>query len=178
MAKTQRGVLSDAELLDYSGYHLVYEVQMLFVTAALMTRATGRITPVGEEERVVRFALLESFSLHLRNLIDLFYPNPKKKPHSTDVLADDFFQARKRPSTFPAISQSLTRARERASKEVAHLTKERIAGTPPEKEWRFLELTGEMCNILDEFVRAASPEKLHSIVGQQVRQVTSTAAGG
>lgn len=68
MAKPRR-ILTDAELIDYSGYHLLYEVQMLFFTAVLLTRAFGRITLAGEEEQLVRYALLESFSLHLRNLI-------------------------------------------------------------------------------------------------------------
>jgi hypothetical protein len=170
MAKMERRILSDAELLDYSGYHLLYEVQMLFGTTALLMRTLESTD--AETVHVFRYAVLESFGLHLRNLIDFFYPNPNKPPHPTDVLADDFFPRRKRSTSFPAISPSLMKARERASKELAHLTTERITGTPPEKGWQYLELTAEMCKILDEFVCAASPEKLHFNVGQQVRSAS------
>jgi hypothetical protein len=165
VAKSRR-ILNDAELIEYSGYHLLYEVQMLFGTAALLSRASYPSDP--EVAHVLHCALLEGFGIHLRNLIEFFYPG--KKPHPADVRADDFFAGQKRTRGFPAISAPLIRARERASKELAHLTTERITGTPPEKEWRYMELTAEMCKILHEFVGAASPEKLHSNVGQQVRQ--------
>ena len=39
-------------------------------------------------ERVTHFALLESFEMHLRNLLQFIYP---RDPQSGEVISNDFF---------------------------------------------------------------------------------------
>jgi len=160
-----RKVLTDAELLEYSEKHLLYEIAMCF-KAGLLLVDFGLMDPVPELAReVARMALIESFAIHLRNLIDFFYP---AKVFDTDVLAEDFFVARALPKNFPVLSVSLESARNRASKEVSHLTTERIAGTPPKKSWPVAELSREMRALLVQFVREASPARLHAEIGEFV----------
>ena len=74
-------------------------------------------------------ALLESFAIHLRNLIDFLYTDPKDaKPD--DLVAADFFNSS--AAWAPgAISRSLQEARVRANKEVSHITYKRKAGMDP-----------------------------------------------
>ncbi|MFZ0291286.1 MAG: hypothetical protein WB616_20095 [Candidatus Sulfotelmatobacter sp.] len=63
---------------------------------------------------------LSSFAIHLRNLIDFFYTQPGDA-RNDDVVAADFFD----PASawnLGAIPKSLNDARERANKEISHIT--------------------------------------------------------
>ncbi len=59
--------LKDAELLACSGEHLLYEFQLFQWTAAELGSVKGD---------VMRSVLIESFAIHLRNLIDFFFTAP------------------------------------------------------------------------------------------------------
>ncbi len=72
--------LSDQALLEYSGEHLAYEVQML--------RGTAELLRGPELLRMVSNAVIESFGLHLRNLIEFLYED---MPEVDDLVAGDFF---------------------------------------------------------------------------------------
>jgi hypothetical protein len=165
-----RKVLSDSELLEYSREHLLYEVTMFFHTGnILLNYDFGKIEPprLGE---LMRMAILESFAVHVRNLIDFFWP---AKTFDTDVLAEDFFPGNGLPKSF-SLTTALDNARIRANKQVSHLTTERIAGEPPEKNWPVSELLGEEQDLLLRFVRDASPARLDAKVGDFVRAQPST----
>ena len=73
---------SIAEVLQVSD-HLYYEIWMLYQTAAYLFINTAQIavTPVCN-------ALIESFVIHARNLLDVFYG---VAPFDGDVVAEDFF---------------------------------------------------------------------------------------
>lgn len=119
-------VLTDEYLREYSREHLWYEISMLF--------DTGRSLPNGVTSPVVEFvtnAVLESFAIHLRNLLDFFYP--ANKPRKDDVVAASYFDSRILASDFPALSDRLREARTRAHKQVSHLTTGRVFGNPVEK---------------------------------------------
>jgi hypothetical protein len=70
--------LSDPELATYSGEHLLYELQLFQWTSAAVPSA---------KKDVLRYVLIESFVIHLRNLIDFFY-TPRRE--DDDVIAADF----------------------------------------------------------------------------------------
>jgi hypothetical protein len=116
--------------------HLRYEFQML---AALAQAIASGIS----ERGWMTNALLESFVIHLRNLLDFFYPPPSSK--SDDVVAYDFFHS---PSEWdrirPGMSATLSGARTRANKEIAHLTYARLVVSPESKPWAFLDLAQEL----------------------------------
>ncbi len=103
-------------------------------------------------------ALVESFGIHLRNLIDFFY----RPGRLDDVTAQDFLDAttvwsRGEPA-------SLTDAHRRANKELSHLTQARKSGAPPEKEWDTISLAKEIESVAKDFAVTASHKKLHSKV--------------
>jgi len=93
---------------------------------------------VGKEDKeaktVIGNALVESFAIHVRGLLDFFY---KDEPTKKDVLAVDYF-----PDVVtwhlhrPEVSSKvITRIKDRVDTEVAHLTSERLNVTDEMKAW-------------------------------------------
>jgi hypothetical protein len=147
----ERRVPSDSELREYSGEHLLYELQMLrWLVAAIPSQAKG----------FALSALLESFVIHLRNLIDFFYGDLAR---ADDVVAGDFFE---KLTDWDAgtISKSLEAARERANKEVSHLTHKRKSGGDPTKPWNVVQLARQVQAVAKNFADSASTKKLHAKV--------------
>jgi hypothetical protein len=147
MAKP-RVVLSDAELLEYSKEHVFYEIWMLVLSADLLGETV--VTPSGLMRPPHWNAALESFVLHLRNLVDFLYPTNIKP---TDVLADDFFPQRLRPNEFPTIPPLLAAARGRAHKQLSHLTTDRLPEGHSQKGWKRGELLLAIFPVLGAFAR-------------------------
>jgi hypothetical protein len=114
----------------------------------------------------LRNAVIEDFVIHLRNLIDFLYLD---RPQPTDVVAADFFAARRWESLRPPITNSLEAARVRANKELAHLTSHRIAGAPPEKAWESQSLAAEIRPLLQRVVSNAESTRLSPQVAASIR---------
>src|SRR5262245_35794191 len=129
--------LSDADLTAYSGEHLRYELQFFFVAA----RGAARLDKPQEMASV----LIESFVIHLRNLIDFFcVPSGSERPD--DVIASDFC-----PGWSESISATLKDAKKRADKELSHLTLGRKSGLDPSKPWDVNGLYREVIAIAQRF---------------------------
>ena|ERR1039458_224980 len=105
-------------------------------------------------------AALESFAVHLRNLIDFFYKQPQPPD---DVAALDFYDP---PTGWApgAMSPTLEVARERANKEISHITFKRKSGMTPDKPWAVGGLFNEIHVVAQKFASGASPKKLHQDV--------------
>jgi hypothetical protein len=163
----ERHAVNDSELLEYSREHLLYEVMRFISTAQILTSYDfSRFQP--EELRLVfHDAIVESFAIHTRNLIDFFYPGPGRK--QDDVLANHYFENQVRPSSFPQISSVLGDARERAHKEISHLTARRKSGKSADKDWPIAGLESEIRQLLLTFAREAAPTKLTPDLGQLLR---------
>src|SRR5207248_1628349 len=86
-----------------------------------------------------------------------------------DISARHFVAGDTLPDDFPPISDTLQRARERANKELSHLTRGRISGDHPQKRWDFKQLTEEVARLLLLFANTASPAKLHCSVPRFVQ---------
>ena len=107
-------------------------------------------------------ALLESFAIHLRNLIDFFY-TPPGKARDDHLVAADFFDS---PTAWDpgAITKSLADARERANKEISHITYKRKSATDQTKPWPVAGLFKEVHSVAQKFDAGASSKKLHPSV--------------
>ena len=106
-------------------------------------------------------ALLESFVIHFRALLDFFYPPANVK--NDDVLAGDYFDdSEAREKIRPQLSEALSRAKTRVHKEIAHLTYARLDVTPEKKGWAFIELANEMKNVMEIFLRGVPNTRLGS----------------
>jgi len=138
--------LSDADLTAYSGEHLLYELQYFRFTARELTQQTKASPMVS--------VLLESFGIHLRNLIDFFY-TPSGKEREDDVIASDFC-----PGWSETISSTLEVAKVRANKEISHLTLDRKSDSDKGKPWDVAGLFKEVSDVAKTFASKASPTKL------------------
>jgi hypothetical protein len=137
--------LKDDELTAYSSEHLMHELSMLWELAEMLPgRAPGTETS----------ALLESFAIHLRNLIEFFY-YPKKGEY---VRAQDFFEDPGKWS--PKLMSDTEKLLDRANNEVSHLTVRRISGSPPEKQWNTTHMLKQIESIAKEFAAKACDKKL------------------
>jgi hypothetical protein len=124
---------------------------MFLETAGLL--ATG-----GQRQLGIHNALVESFTVHARVLLNVFYP---AKPWPDDVLAKDFLDD---PGTWehsrPPLSPLLADVERRVGKEVAHLTYARLAVTPEQKQWRYHELARDMRVVVVTFINLVPSSRL------------------
>jgi len=150
---------SDLYLREYSGEHLLYEYWMLIRCAELLANQHKHIQCAVEDTETITNVLVESFAIHLRNLITFFYGDSKRY-RPTDVLAIDYFDDGRWNNLRPPKSELITRAEDQASKQIAHLTTKRYAGVHEEKKWHFLSLSKEVRNVTRIFIGGASASRL------------------
>jgi hypothetical protein len=145
---TKNPFVDDKELLAYSDEHLLYEIEMFRWLASELP---------GKKESNECSAFLESFALHMRNLIDFFYT----EPFDDDVVAEYFYDD---PSKWGRATRPtppvLLAAKKRADKEVRHLTKTRLHVAPTDKGWRTGNLYSEIQKVAQLFAAGASQKKL------------------
>lgn len=108
-----------------------------------------------------RMSSIESFVLHLRNLLEFFEPH---FPQNDDVIATDFLAS---STELLCPSKKLKDARIRANKEISHLTAGRQFGSPKTKEWS-CDLLNDLSITLCDFTDKAdhnrlAPETIHVI---------------
>jgi hypothetical protein len=157
-------------LQRYSKEHLLYEVQMFFRVGHLLM--TGQIqTSQPELAVVLHNAVMESFVLHLRNLLDFFYTPPRK----TDVSATMFYDSGHLPPDFPPESVILNKAHRRAHKEMTHITTERHWEGNPAKVWEFHRILREVKPLMEKFLQTASAARLHPDFIEQTKLVLTIA---
>jgi hypothetical protein len=143
-------------------------VQMFFQVGHLLM--TGYFqTSQPEVAIVLHNAIMESFVLHLRNLLDFFYTAPRK----TDVSAKIVYDSGHLPPDFPAESTILSTAHRRAHKEMSHITTERHWEGNPAKLWEFHRLLREVKPLVEKFLQTASAARLHPDFIEQTKTAIS-----
>lgn len=146
--------------------HLQYEVRMLFETMIALQNLPRTDSPT-PEQWCTNNALIESFLIHARALIDFLYthPSPKKR----DVLAKHFLEDpakwKKEHYNLPPL---LHEARERAHKEVAHLSYMRASIGLDDKKWPVGEIAERILSDLGEWMKLASPGKVSDSLAQTI----------
>jgi len=131
------------EELRKASEHLCYEIWMLQAVARELL--SGRVG-----QRVLNNALIESFAIHTRNLLDFLYSG---NPWEDDVIAEDFFPpaedwAKERPEK----SELLGKIHGRVGKEVAHLTYGRLYVTREAKKWDFRTIADDINKTFERFL--------------------------
>jgi hypothetical protein len=139
----------DDWLNKYSGEHLLHELKMFWWVH-------GHIPPE-DQDPFQHDAAIECFVLHLRNLIDFFYPRESVRPD--DVVATDFMDDPKNWSG--RASTTLEAARGRSDKELSHLTDKRKDEGDATKPWEVGALFAEIRDVATDFAGKASQKKLH-----------------
>jgi hypothetical protein len=133
--------------------HLRYELDMLRATCRALQ--SGFFPP-----GVLHNALIESFTVHARNLVHFLYPEGEKE---SDILSDDFLSD---PGVWQSargdIPASLIQVRRRANKEVAHLTIDRLAVTAEAKPWDCPGIVAAITERFELWEQLVPPECLNS----------------
>jgi len=157
--------LSDQELQKYSYEHVRYELWMFLRLGQYLAEAPPS---KGEQDVVIHNAVIESFVIHLRNLIAFLY---SVRVQTKDVIAADYFRD---PSDWykkrPPISRELRVA---PPQEVIHLTTERISGASPQKRWPVAALVREIKFLMGLFASLASSDRLDPAIHQLIDPSTS-----
>jgi hypothetical protein len=126
-------------LRRFAEEHLLYEAGMLYeVTGKLMNRHH-------EDDRVVQNALLESFGVHNRNLIDFLWVDGPMK--DTDAIARDWIEGWEAPE----MSERLANVKDRVGKEMVHLSYNRLDVAEDEKGWTVLGIGPEVVGAFGKF---------------------------
>ena len=159
------------ELLQHTSEHLFYEFWMFnHLAQTMMSGVFG--------QGVLNNAILESFTLHARALLDFLYA---EKPKVDDVIAEDYFDT---PADWltarPNKTELLGAIHKRVGKEVAHLTYARLAVTAQEKQWQFAQIASEMNAVFDTFLTNVTKKKLGPSWGklEEHHHVDGERAGG
>jgi hypothetical protein len=134
--------------------HLRYEVTMTF---ALIDQLLG---PRYWDQQVALNALIEAFTLHVRQLIGFLWP---ERVREGDELAADYFEPgeweRLRPERPEVINEAQYR---KISWGVAHLTSRRARGAPEDMQWPFLEIGQALAPALLCFLDNVDRSKLEA----------------
>jgi hypothetical protein len=126
-------------LRRFAEEHLLYEAGMLYeVTGKLMNRHH-------EDDPVVQNALLESFGVHNRNLIDFLWLGRPMK--DTDAIARDWIEGWEAPE----MSERLANVKDRVGKEMVHLSYNRLDVPEDEKGWGVLGIGPEVIGAFGKF---------------------------
>jgi hypothetical protein len=109
---------------------------------------------------VVNNALLESFTVHARILLDFLFAI---KPKKDEVIAEDFFRNPEEwRRTRPPKTETLKKVDRRVAKEVAHLTYARQKVTAQTKPWPFIEIAKDVSKVFSGFISLVPDEMLGS----------------
>ena len=155
--------------------HLRYEIEMVAGLVwrisrqhALLIGPLDDLNPLRAEllDLSGRNADIEAFGLHVRLLVDFFYPN-RKKPNDAD--AADFFDdpmvwKRARRKTPP----SLKSVKGRVGMEMAHLSYDRPAPSVP---WDYKTIWADLSGVIRDFIDAATVDRLGADFIERVRQI-------
>jgi hypothetical protein len=156
---TSRG---NDELREYASTHLKYDVLMLRRTQELMAFRPGARDPMG-------YALLESFTIHTRVLVEFFYT---KREHPDDVRAADYAPGWSEglPKLF---SESVLNVDRRINAEIAHASIKRLDVTEELKPWPHRKIREQLEKTLVKFLKLVDPANL---IGDGTREVLAPQA--
>jgi hypothetical protein len=155
------------QLRDFAKEHLLYEVEMLRGLTEELKRVLDHRNAGGDVDVLyplaVRNAMVDSFAIRARLLIDFLYG--LKGPKPDDTLAEHYVAGDWRP---PKLSEELKNARDKVNKGVAHLTYHRLL---EEKEWPYGQIWLELAAIVRVFAKQA-PELLPPEVATKIIELT------
>jgi hypothetical protein len=140
--------LSDDELREYAEQHLKYEVDMLIYSACILSTITEH------RQRsllswTINNGLLDSFAIHARSLVDFLYSRSIMKDQSTDIIIEDYIDSEVVNKNRLPIPIRLEEVLNKANKQVAHLTLQRIDyERADKKKWNFVDIAGDILQSL------------------------------
>ncbi len=143
--------IPQAQLIEFSGEHLYYEIRMLYGVSDTLKKGTSNI--------YIYNALLESFVVHASIILDFFYKPQLKKD---DAKASHYMaDVKKWMAVLPQQDKDFLEFYQKRNKRVMHLSYQRLEVNPEEKKWDSLKITKRIRKIVKLFLDHANPELLH-----------------
>jgi hypothetical protein len=135
--------------------HLHYEIQMTFdLASVVLTGGYATAHPI------LRNAMVEAFTIHVRQLIDFFWSGRTRR-NPRDAFAADYFDSHEwvsiRPNRPRELGEDLW---QKVGWGVVHLTYGRAHVTAEQKEWRPVEICVALTPAVLCFVDNVDPSKL------------------
>jgi len=146
--------------LQHASVHVKYELDMLAATVSFLSKG------LGETNQHTWNAYLESFVLHLRNLIDFLYPpNRRNARNADDILADDYVKdVTSWNADRPAKTDLLRDAETKVNKQVAHLTYSRLRA---DKNWMWAAILADLEKVVICFFNHLPPSRAAWFAGAE-----------
>jgi len=119
-----------------------YEIRMLNDVADVLSSHTSG---------VIHDALVESFVVHTRILIEFFYPTDKTRADSDTMIASDFLSDGNQWKE--DISEWMKEIRTRSHKLLAHLSYNRVLRYKDDKSWQITQIRNRMNVIFDDWLK-------------------------
>jgi hypothetical protein len=135
--------------------HVLYECEMLEAVVALLGGAAlNRLD--GRTNVAVENALVESFGMHVRALIEFLYTDSPKRPDdgiAADLVSDVGMWTDERE----AMPAALSDAKRRADKEIAHVTLSRSRLADEARTWATGQVYAQVMEVVKAFVTCVDP---------------------
>jgi len=133
--------------------HPAYEIKMFYRLAKGLSQDKNfELSKDILEDYIVKNALLESFLLHTRIIIEFL---SKKKSHTNDINYEDFLPNRKEPFICDFDSKSM---KDRINKEIIHLTKNRYEDE--KSKWSVQDIVCCLIKYLSQFLDEVESTKV------------------
>jgi hypothetical protein len=149
--------------------HFVYEANALYYAAVKLHKLDKSTNKNNDEINMA----LESLILHGRNLFEFLYYDSNK---SNYMRANHYISNETWKTIRPIKTALLSDFEERASKEMAHLTYDRIADDSKEKIWACSALFGELLSVIKIFLNNLPDEYKDNEINNLLTNLNKVAA--
>ena len=131
--------------LNQASEALLYEYRMLLTSAGFLGSQIAADSDLA-------LCVLESFLVHLRNLLDFFYSEPKR---ASDCSAGDYLPdvAAWRQEIEEHLLSPTNEILRRIHKDLAHLTYDRIGKEPEDRQWEVTRIALAVVRVMTAFRR-------------------------
>ncbi len=127
------------KILKRTAEHVYYEVLMLHFT----TMYLGKILNPPTSHRYLVNTILESWGMHLRNLLDFFYISTAQR-YKDDVLAEDYVSDLRQFKRQRTKAKVFSHIKKRVAKQFAHLTYHRNVYNRRTKPWQCAKIYNQI----------------------------------
>lgn len=136
--------------LERTAEHVYYEVMMLHYTTSILTKI------VDQPNTDIRSsnAVLESWAMHVRNLLAFFYTPTNQRKQNDDVLVGDYVKNLKQFRKDRTKAKTFLGINKRIAKQFAHLTYHRNVYNRKTKVWQFKRIYIQLHTTIKAFYEA------------------------
>ena len=127
----------------------------LFYAAEMFQNCAIFLARKQYDNETMQHALLESFLIHTREVLEFFYPTSKTQDDNDTIVAADFFD--QGGWRIPAETDMLKNARTRLNKQLAHLSYSRPRLEP---NWNVSLIHRDIQALFLEFMKTVASEKI------------------